>query len=190
MTIKVMNSIGKHDTEHKTMKIQTYTHAFIIRKLHNYYILFLSLYFHGFMLCFMLASTVHNLDCYFTSIYLWLCILFLLIVNLLLTLGFILIMCICSFLPSVSSIFVCRSFLLIYSIRLRLSLQLLLSSLNFFSLVTCFLVMNALFNCFVLCLLHLLLPLPPCFLLLFFFLSFFLVGILSYFLLCMLLWLL
>ena len=71
-------------------------------------------------------------------------------------------MCICSFLPSVSSIFVCRSFLLIYSIRLRLSLQLPLSSLNFFSLVTCFLVMNALFN-FVLCLLHLLLPLPPCF---------------------------
>ena len=42
------------------------------------------------------------------------------------------------------------------------------TSLNFFSLVTCFLVMNALFNCFVLCLLHLLLPLPPCFLFLFF----------------------
>ena len=34
------------------------------------------LYFHGFMLCFMLASTVHNPDCYFTSVYLWLCILF------------------------------------------------------------------------------------------------------------------
>ena len=42
--------------------------------------------------------------------------------------------------------------------------------LTFFSLVTCFLVMNALFNCFVLCLLHLLLPLLPCFSLLFFFL--------------------
>ena len=72
-------------------------------------------------------------------------------------------MCICSSLPSVSSIFVCRSFLLIYSVRLCLSLQFPLSSLNFFSLVTCFLVMNALFNCFVLCLLHLLLHLPPCF---------------------------
>ena len=36
-----MNSRGKHETKHKTMKIQTYTHAFIIRKLHNYYVLFL-----------------------------------------------------------------------------------------------------------------------------------------------------
>ncbi len=130
------------------------------------------LYFHGFMLCFMLASTVHNLDCYSTSVYLWLCILFLLIVNLLLTLGFILIMCVHLQLYSFCLFyFVCRSFLLIYSIRLCLSLQFPLSSLNFFSLVTCFLVMNALFNCFVLCLLHLLLPLPPCFLLLYFFSS-------------------
>ena len=46
--------------------------------------------------CFMLASTVHNLDCYFTSVYLWLCTLFLLIVNLLLILGFILIVCVFS----------------------------------------------------------------------------------------------
>ena len=37
-----MNSRGKHETEHKTMEIQTYIHAFINRKLHNYYILFLS----------------------------------------------------------------------------------------------------------------------------------------------------
>ena len=42
ITIKVMNSRGEHETEHKTMKIQTYIHAFIIRKLHNYYTLFLS----------------------------------------------------------------------------------------------------------------------------------------------------
>ena len=120
------------------------------------------------MLCFMLASTVHNLNCYFTSIYLWLCILFLLNVNLLLILRFTLIMCVYFQLSSFCLFyFVCRSFLLIYSIRLRLSLQLPLSSLNFFSLVTCFLVMNALFYCFVLCLLHLLLPLP----LFFFFLS-------------------
>ena len=42
ITIKVMNSRGKRETEHKTMKIQTYIHAFIIRKLHNYYIVFLS----------------------------------------------------------------------------------------------------------------------------------------------------
>ena len=89
---------------------------------------------------------------------------FLLIVNLLLILGFMLIMCVYFQLSSFCLFyFVCRSFLLTYSIRLRLSLQLPLSSLNFFSLVTCFLVMNALFNCFVLCLLHLLLPIPPCY---------------------------
>ena len=88
---------------------------------------------------------------------------FLLIVNLLLMLRFILIMCVYFQLSSFCLFyFVCRSFLLIYGIRLRLSLQLPLSSLNFFSLVTCFLVMNALFNCFVFCL-------------------FFLVGILCYF---------
>ena len=121
------------------------------------------------MLCFMLASTVHNLDCYLTSVYLWLCTLFLLIVNLFLILRFILIMCVYLQLSSFCLFyFVCRSFLFIYSIRLRLSLQLPLSSLNFFSFVIRFLVMHALFNCFVLCLLHLLLPLPPCFLLLFF----------------------
>ena len=124
--------------------------------------MYVCLYFHGFMLCFMLTSTVHNLDCYFTSVYLWLCILFLLIVNLLLILGFILIMCVHLQLYSFCLFyFVCRSFLLIYSIRLCLSLQFPLSSLNFFSLVTCFLVMNALFNCFVLCLLYLLPPPAP-----------------------------
>ena len=31
-----MNSRGKHETEHKTMEIQTYIHTFINRKLHNY----------------------------------------------------------------------------------------------------------------------------------------------------------
>ena len=115
-------------------------------------------------LCFMLASTIHNFDCYFTSVYLWLCILFLLIVNLLLILRFILIMCVYLQLSSFCLFYCCFPFfLLIYSIRLRLSLQLPLSSLNLFSLVTCFLVLNAMFNCFVLCLLHLLLHLPPCF---------------------------
>ena len=124
--------------------------------------MYVCLYCHGLTLCFTLASTVHNLDCYFTSIYLWLCILFLLIVNLLLILRFILIMCVYLQLSSFCLFhFVCCSFLLIYSIRLRLRLELSLSSLNFFSLVTCFLVMNALFNSFVFCLLHLFLPLPP-----------------------------
>ena len=42
------------------------------------------------------------------------------------------------------------------------------TSLNFFCLVTCFLVMNTLFNCFVPCLLHLFLPLQPCFFFFFF----------------------
>ena len=35
-----MNSRGKHETEHKTMEIQTYIHALINRKLHNYYFFF------------------------------------------------------------------------------------------------------------------------------------------------------
>ena len=30
ITIMVMNSRGKHETEHKTMEIQTYIHSFII----------------------------------------------------------------------------------------------------------------------------------------------------------------
>ena len=38
----VMNSRDKHETEHKTMEIQTNLQAFINGKLHNYYILFLS----------------------------------------------------------------------------------------------------------------------------------------------------
>ena len=37
-----MKSRGEHEAEHKTVEIQTYIHAFIIRKLHNYHILFLS----------------------------------------------------------------------------------------------------------------------------------------------------
>ena len=140
--------------------------------------MYVCLYFHGF---------VHNLDCYSTSVYLWLCILFLLIVNLLLMLGFILIMCVHLQLYSFCLFyFVCRSFLLIYSIRLCLSLQFPLSSLNFFSLVTCFLVMNALFNCFAPVYFTSSSPYHPVFCSFFFFL----VGILFYFLLYMLLWLL
>ena len=42
ITIMVMNSRDKHETEHKTMEIQTNLQAFINGKLHNYYILFLS----------------------------------------------------------------------------------------------------------------------------------------------------
>ena len=38
----VMNSRDKHETEHKSMEIQTNLQAFINGKLHNYYILFLS----------------------------------------------------------------------------------------------------------------------------------------------------
>ena len=109
---------------------------------------------------------------YFTSVHLWLCILFLLIVNLLLILGsFWLCVCICSFLPSVSSVFV-RRFVYFCSLD---SFQLIQTVLGYvwvwnfpclhltFSVI-CFLVMNALFNCFVPCLLHLLLPLQPFFL--------------------------
>ena len=33
-----MNGRGKHETEHKTMEIQTNLQAFINGKLHNYYI--------------------------------------------------------------------------------------------------------------------------------------------------------
>ena len=73
------------------------------------------LYFHGFMLCFMLASTVHNLDCYFTSVYLWLCKLFLLIVNLLLILGFILIMCVYLQLSSFCFFYFCLPFFSTYN---------------------------------------------------------------------------
>ena len=60
MTIKVMNSIGKHDTEHKTMKIQTDIHAIINRKLHNYYILFLR---HLRSCVLKLMSVLHNVIC-------------------------------------------------------------------------------------------------------------------------------
>ena len=37
-----MSSRGEHEAEHKTVEIQTYIHAFINRKLHNYNILFQS----------------------------------------------------------------------------------------------------------------------------------------------------
>ena len=83
------------------------------------------------------------------------------------------------FLLALLFLFVVRFYLHIYRVRLRLSFQLPLSSLNFLGFVIRFLVMHALFNCFVLCLLHRLLPL--------FFLVFFFVGILYYFPLYMLL---
>ena len=59
-TIMVMNSRGKHETEHKTMEIQTYIHAFINRKLHNYYILFLS---HLPSCVLKLMSVLHEVIC-------------------------------------------------------------------------------------------------------------------------------
>ena len=56
----VMNGRGKHETEHKTMEIQTYIHAFINRKLHNYYILFLS---HLWSCVLKLLSVLHEVIC-------------------------------------------------------------------------------------------------------------------------------
>ena len=55
-----MNSRGKHETEHKTMEIQTYIHACIIRKLHNYYILFLG---HLRSCVLRLKSVLHEVIC-------------------------------------------------------------------------------------------------------------------------------
>ena len=55
-----MNGRGKHETEHKTMEIQTYIHAFINRKLHNYYILFLS---HLRSCVLKLMSVLHEVIC-------------------------------------------------------------------------------------------------------------------------------
>ena len=55
-----MNSRGKHETEHKTMEIQKYIHVFIIRKLHNYYILFLS---HLRSCVLKLMSVLHEVIC-------------------------------------------------------------------------------------------------------------------------------
>ena len=60
ITIKVINSRGKHETEHKTMEIQTYIHAFINRKLHNYYILFLN---HLRSCVLKLMSVLHEVIC-------------------------------------------------------------------------------------------------------------------------------
>ena len=55
-----MNSRGKRETERKTMTIQTYIHAFIHRKLHNYYILFLS---HLRSCVLKLMSVLHEVIC-------------------------------------------------------------------------------------------------------------------------------
>ena len=60
ITIKIMNSRGKHETEHKTMEIQTYIHVFIIRKLYNYYSLFLS---HLRSCVLRLMSLLHEVIC-------------------------------------------------------------------------------------------------------------------------------
>ena len=131
--------------------------------------MYVCLYFRGFMLCFMLASTVHNHDYYFTSVYSWLCILFLFYIFLwtLLILGFMLIMCVCiwRFLPSVSSVFVLSFFstYVHYYITSEFATSLVFTELFQSCLITCFLVINALFNCFVLWLPHLLLPQPPSF---------------------------
>ena len=56
----IKNSRGEHETEHKTVEIQTYIHAFIIRKLHNYYILFLS---HLRSCVLKLMSVLHEAIC-------------------------------------------------------------------------------------------------------------------------------
>ena len=55
-----MNSRGKYETEHKTMGVQTYIHAFINRKLQNYYILFLS---HLRSCVLNLMSVLHKVIC-------------------------------------------------------------------------------------------------------------------------------
>ena len=55
-----MNSRGKHETEHKAVEIQTYIHAFIMRKLHDYYILFLS---HLRSCVLKLTSVLHEVIC-------------------------------------------------------------------------------------------------------------------------------
>ena len=55
-----MNSRGKNETEHKAMEIQTYIHAFIMRKLHDYYILFLS---HLRSCVLKLTSVLHEVIC-------------------------------------------------------------------------------------------------------------------------------
>ena len=52
-----MNSRGEHEAEHKTMEILTYIHAFIIRKLQNYYILFLN---HLWSCILKLMSALHE----------------------------------------------------------------------------------------------------------------------------------
>ena len=55
-----MKSRGEHEAEHKTVEIQTYIHAFIIRKLHNYHILFLS---HLWNCVLKLMSVLHEVIC-------------------------------------------------------------------------------------------------------------------------------
>ena len=113
----------------------------------------------------MLASTVHSLD-YFTSVYLLLCIFFSFdyepFVKIWIHTDYVCVFA-AFFLLSLLFLFAVLFCEYMYSIRLRLSLQLPLSSLNFLCFVLRFLMMHALFNCFVLCLLYLLLPTPSFF---------------------------
>ena len=60
ISVLVMSSRGEYEAEHKTMETQTYIHAFIIRKLHNYYILFLS---HLWSCVLKLMSVLHEVIC-------------------------------------------------------------------------------------------------------------------------------
>ena len=53
----VMNSRREHEMEHKTTEMQTYFHVFIITKLQNYYILFLS---HLWSCVLKLMSVLHE----------------------------------------------------------------------------------------------------------------------------------
>ena len=132
--------------------------------------MYVCLYFHGFMLCFMLASTVNNLDFLFhiglfVTVYTFSfdCEPF---VNIRIHIDYV---CVFSAFFLLSLLFLFAVLFYLYTVLGYVWVcNFPCLHLTFFSLVTCFLVMNALFNCFVLCLLHLLLPLPSCFLLLFF----------------------
>ena len=52
-----MSRRGEYEAEHKTIEIHTYIHAFIVRKLYNYYFLFLS---HLWSCVLKLLSALHE----------------------------------------------------------------------------------------------------------------------------------
>ena len=125
--------------------------------------MYVCLYFHCFMFCFIFTSTVHNLDYYFTSIYWWLCILlFLLTLNLVLRFGCILNMCVyllASFCPFWLYLLLCiflftrqfssclvpsRSVYIQYQVTYEFATPLVFSSLSLFCNI-CFLVTHTLF---------------------------------------------